>query len=251
MTRITRADGTILFRHQHRQKRVLDAEIADTVTAVLQQVITRGTGTAAAFDHIAAGKTGTAQDHHDAWFVGYTPDLATAVWVGSHEGDIPMEPPTTPIRVTGGSYPARIWQRFMKAALAGTPVQSFHPPPVDAFTPDSIPDDGLLDPFDILDPANPGTLRPLPNAPTTTTRPRPRSGTTIPSNGGRIGTVPDVMGRRAEEATATLHEAGYQVSRRAASGGANVEKGTVVSQTPPGGSLATRGSTVTIFVAGG
>jgi penicillin-binding protein 1A len=135
VTRITRSDGTVLYSRQPAGHRVLDAGTSDTVTAILEQEIQRGTATAARLDRPAAGNTGTADHHHDAWFIGYTPDLVTAVWVGFHRGQVPMEPPNTPINVVGGSYPARIWQAFMAKALAGTPVSPFHPPPAGAFTP--------------------------------------------------------------------------------------------------------------------
>ena len=82
VTRITRADGTVLFNHEHRQTKVLEAGVADTLTSILEQVIERGTGTKAKLDRPAAGKTGTADDWVDAWFAGYTSELATAVWVG-------------------------------------------------------------------------------------------------------------------------------------------------------------------------
>ena len=82
VTRITRADGTVLFTHEHTQAKVLEAGVADTVTGILEQVVERGTGTKAQLDRPAAGKTGTTDDHRDAWFVGYTPELATSVWVG-------------------------------------------------------------------------------------------------------------------------------------------------------------------------
>ena len=75
VTRITRADGTILYENQHTQEKVIDADAADTISAILQDVIKRGTGTRAQLDRPAAGKTGTAQDYQDAWFVGYTPQL--------------------------------------------------------------------------------------------------------------------------------------------------------------------------------
>ena len=118
---------------QHRQTKVLEAGVVDTLTSILEQVIERGTGTRAKLDRPAAGKTGTTDDNKDAWFAGYTPELATAVWVGFPSSAptsklIPMRPPNTPIAVTGGSYPAQIWQRFMSAALAGRPAAAFPAP---------------------------------------------------------------------------------------------------------------------------
>jgi membrane peptidoglycan carboxypeptidase len=92
-------------------------------------VVSRGTGVRAQLGRPVAGKTGTAQQWHDAWFVGYTPELVTAVWVGFADRQRSMTPPTTPIRVTGGSWPAEIWRRTMEAALAGVPASDFPAPP--------------------------------------------------------------------------------------------------------------------------
>jgi penicillin-binding protein 1A len=280
VTRITRSDGTVLFKHEHTQRRALDAGVADTVTSILVDVVERGTGTAARLDRPAAGKTGTDNDYENAWFVGYTPELVTSVWVGYHDGEIPMEPPRTGIRVTGGSYPAQIWQRFMRTALQGRPVTAFHPPPADAFAPPPL-EPGEDDPLDQLDEElaqqiadyyaqhpeiDPGRPLPLPGedpppgggggggtggggggATTSTTR-RAGTSTTAPDQ-GRIKTVPDVTGRDVDSAMATLQAAGFRVVRRAAHG--NSRPGTVVAQSPPGGSLAHEGSAVTIGVVGG
>lgn len=127
--------GKVLYRDESRGKRVLDAGVARLVTDVLEDVITSGTGTAAQIGRPAAGKTGTAQEYRDAWFAGYTPQLATAVWIGYPQASISMRDycgtadrrtciPTR-ITVTGGSWPAQIWARFMIAALAGKPVKDF------------------------------------------------------------------------------------------------------------------------------
>jgi 1A family penicillin-binding protein len=73
---------------------------------LLRLVVERGTGRAAAVDGFAAGKTGTSQNHRDAWFIGFTEDLVVGVWVGNDDGT-PME------RVVGGTLPASIWKRFV------------------------------------------------------------------------------------------------------------------------------------------
>jgi len=97
------------------------------VTSILEDNIRYGTGTRAALDRPAAGKTGTTDEHADAWFVGYTPRLATAVWMGYTRGEIPMLD-VHGISVSGGSFPAEIWRRFMSPALEGTPVVDFPEP---------------------------------------------------------------------------------------------------------------------------
>jgi penicillin-binding protein 1A len=72
-----------------------------------------------------AGKTGTTENYGNAWFIGYVPQLATAVWVGHPEGDVPMTA-VHGISVTGGSFPARIFGRYMREALADVPVQDLY-----------------------------------------------------------------------------------------------------------------------------
>ena len=75
-----------------------------------------------------AGKTGTTEDYGDAWFVGWTPRYTVAVWVGYPDEVMPMKPPTFSFNgepVAGGTYPAAIWQTFMKSAY------TIHPPPKD------------------------------------------------------------------------------------------------------------------------
>ena len=129
ITEITRADGSVLYRRPSTLHRAIPTDVARGVTGILGQVVQRGTGTAAQLgDRPVAGKTGTNNEWRDAWFVGYTPDLVTAVWVGFPERQRSMTPPATPIRVTGGSWPAQIWHGVMDPALAGTPITPFPAP---------------------------------------------------------------------------------------------------------------------------
>jgi penicillin-binding protein 1A len=216
VTQITRADGTVLYTQQHRQTKVLEAGVVDTLTGILQQAVERGTGTRAKLDRPVAGKTGTTDQYKNAWFAGYTPQMATAVWVGFPElgGDgqlVPLVPPHTAITVTGGSYPAEIWQRFMSAALAGIKPQAFPKP-------------------------------------TTTTTVRPFTETPAKAELGPPQKVPDVVGDEVEKAVKALREAGFRVREVPApegSGGA----GTVRVQSPAAGLMAPRGSTVTLEVS--
>ncbi len=103
----------------------MDGEVAWLTTQALRGAIEEGTGTNARLDRPAAGKTGTSQDHADAWFVGFTPELSAAVWVGYPDAERPLLAVDGVPRVTGGTFPARIWQRLMTQALAGTPPQEF------------------------------------------------------------------------------------------------------------------------------
>ena len=98
---------------------VVSAGTAYIMTSMFEDVITHGTGYPnAVIGRPAAGKTGTTSNFRDAWFVGYTPDLVAAVWLGNDDY-------TPMVESYGGNIPARIWARFMKAALAGTPPHDF------------------------------------------------------------------------------------------------------------------------------
>jgi penicillin-binding protein 1A len=100
------------------QRPVLDAEKADLVNDILQKVVRQGTGRQAALsDRPTAGKTGTTENYGDAWFVGYTPQLAVAVWVGYPNNLTPMLTEYDGEAVAGGTYPALIWKSFMQSAM--------------------------------------------------------------------------------------------------------------------------------------
>jgi penicillin-binding protein 1A len=106
------------------RRRVIPDWVAAEVTRILQENIQEGTGVGAAFGRPAAGKTGTTEDHNDAWFCGYTPRLTTAVWVGYPKAEIPMLN-VHGIAVAGGTFPADIFKLFMTAASTGTPYTEF------------------------------------------------------------------------------------------------------------------------------
>jgi penicillin-binding protein 1A len=112
-----------------KRHRAISEGTAAVVTRILEQNIQAGTGTRAAFGRPAAGKTGTAELNVDAWFAGYTPELATAVWMGYTRAEIPLES-VHGIAVTGGSFPAEMWRLFMEPALDGTEPESFPEPRV-------------------------------------------------------------------------------------------------------------------------
>jgi penicillin-binding protein 1A len=119
-----------------RSAHVLREDTAATVNSILQRVVTQGTGRRAALlDRPAAGKTGTTENYGDAWFVGYTPQLVTAVWVGYPNKLVPMTTQFHGDPVAGGTYPAMIWKTFMQEALQlpavpdGEEVKYFEEPP--------------------------------------------------------------------------------------------------------------------------
>jgi penicillin-binding protein 1A len=117
-------------------RRVLRDDTVAVETSILQRVITQGTGLRAALpDRPAAGKTGTTENYGDAWFVGYTPQLVAAVWVGYPNKLVPMTTQFHGDPVAGGTFPALIWKTFMEKALelpavpGGHEVQYFKQPP--------------------------------------------------------------------------------------------------------------------------
>jgi penicillin-binding protein 1A len=148
VTRVTGPGGETLIERSPNHTRVLVEDVADTVNQVLQGVITSGTARGASIGRPAAGKTGTTQNHVDAWFAGYTPDLTAVVWMGyppDEAGNIPEMTNVRGRRVTGGSFPATIWKSFMQAALRGTKPSDFVKPraaasPSPAVTPSCPPE---------------------------------------------------------------------------------------------------------------
>lgn len=120
ITEIDTAQGDPLYiRRSVRGGNVIDPGIVGMMNEMLVGVTENGTGRGARFGRPIAGKTGTTSDYRDAWFMGFTPDLVTGVWVGNDD-NTPMK------KVTGGMLPAMIWRQFMMNALAGTPVSGIH-----------------------------------------------------------------------------------------------------------------------------
>ena len=113
--------------------RAISPTTAKVINSILQTVVTQGTGKRAQLSdgRQVAGKTGTTENYGDAWFVGYTPQLVTAVWVGYPDKLRPMLTQFNGDPVAGGTYPALIWKAFMERALTylkDSPA-TFQPPP--------------------------------------------------------------------------------------------------------------------------
>ena len=119
--RVATRDGQILEDNLPRRELVLSSDVAYVMVDILKGVITRGTGRTAGIGRPAAGKTGTTDDYRNAWFIGFTPQLSTAVWVGNDD-NTPMR------RVVGGMVPARIWRTFMSAAMQPLPAEDWPRP---------------------------------------------------------------------------------------------------------------------------
>lgn len=116
--KVEKPDGVILDQTVPKQRQVMKATTAYLVTDMLKSVVTSGTGTGAQIGRPAAGKTGTTDDGKDIWFVGYTPELVMAVWIG-------YDKPTSMPQAFGGMYPARIWQDVMGKAHSNLPARDF------------------------------------------------------------------------------------------------------------------------------
>ncbi len=122
IVQVTDSMGNVLLDNTPKPQLVLDPWATASLTDVMQGVITQGTATAARLDRPAAGKTGTTSSERDIWFVGYVPQLATAVWVGNDD--------YSPVGkgATGGTFVAPVWRDFMEQALRGVPVENFRSP---------------------------------------------------------------------------------------------------------------------------
>ncbi|NLE11750.1 MAG: PBP1A family penicillin-binding protein [Actinobacteria bacterium] len=238
IVRVTDAEGNIVDTDSAARVRVLDEGLVTLVTHCLRDVIASGTGTAANIDRPAAGKTGTTQNYADAWFVGYTPDLVAAVWVGYPTRQEPM----TDVhggKVTGGSLPAQIWATFMARALADTVATDFP----------ALSDSGWIS----IEVCSESHL--LPTEYCTETSHKLFRTDEVPTETCRIHVpqeleVPDVVGWSAEEAAAALQEARFETTlvRDATS---LEPAGTVVRQDPAAGSELLQGETVVLVVSTG
>lgn len=122
IVRVTDSAGNVLLDNTPKPRLVLDPWATASLTNVLQGVVNGGTGKAAQIGRPAAGKTGTTSSERDVWFVGYTPQLATAVWIGN-DNNRPLGG-----GATGGGFAAPIWRNFMLKALKNEPVRYFPAP---------------------------------------------------------------------------------------------------------------------------
>jgi penicillin-binding protein 1A len=123
ITEVTAPNGAVIEDNEPILEAIMPARTAYTITSMLQDVVQRGTGRRAhGLDQPTAGKTGTTNDLNDAWFVGYTPELLAAVWVG-FDSKRPIGP-----KETGGVVAAPIWKAFMDEAVRGLPRKEFPVP---------------------------------------------------------------------------------------------------------------------------
>lgn len=124
ITKIVNTQGKVIEEHLPEAHRAMDAEVAYTITSMLEDVVERGTGKPVrALGRPVAGKTGTTNDFRDAWFMGYTPEFVTGVWLGVDDRT------TLGHGETGGRAASPIWLAFMQEALRDAPITDFAIPP--------------------------------------------------------------------------------------------------------------------------
>lgn len=239
--KVTDTTGRVLYEAEPPAHQAINPAVSWIVTQILRKVILEGTGVAANIGRPAAGKTGTAQQWRDAWFVGYIPQLTAGVWVGFPQGQIAMVPPATRIRVTGGSFPAAIWKAFMLAATRGMPVRGFEKP-VSKFVTVAID----VEKGCVATAATPRyRIREVQFV-------RGTQPTKVCAGGGApqgpAVTVPSVVGLIVEEAQQRLGAAGLSSSWQTVYE-PDASPGTVVAQNPRAGASMSYGVTVALLVA--
>lgn len=265
ITKITDSQGNLIWEPATSRSQVLNAGVAYLVTEALQGVIEQGTGSRARIGRPAFGKTGTAQEWRDAWFVGGAgTDLVASVAVFWPDGEIEMKPACdgpsdyqlardasgntiaippacrpTRIRVAGGTWPAQIWQIFMLKAMEGIPASTFPVPEVELVKIRVDSTRGCL--------PNPYTPPAIIKTETFIKGTEPTDVCTEPS-GPASAEVPGVIGHPEELATRILEGDGFLVDKKTEPSRL-YPPGTVTRQSPEPGAEASPGSTVTIWIA--
>jgi penicillin-binding protein 1A len=246
VTRIEDSDGNTIYDYMPTFTRVFSSEVAADVTGALTEAVRRGTGQQAKIGRPVAGKTGTTEGNHDAWFVGYTPELVAAVWVGFAEGNVAMVAPHTEYSITGGTWPARIWSRFAISALEGVAYAHLDDPSDVELVAVSI---------DIATGFLAGPMCPRSEVVTVSLRPAVVPSIVCPIHNPQgvavraDGTVPAVEHAEIIEAVTLLEAGGYDVSIGWDTTSDSIP-GTITAQYPTPGTALAAGQIVQIFVAG-
>jgi penicillin-binding protein 1A len=179
ITRIVDRNNKVIYQAPSVGTRVLDPNVARMETQMLFGPPRHGTaaGTLGNFPRPIAGKTGTTDHSQDAWWIGYTPQVTAAVWMGDLNQEVPMN--INGRQVFGADYPAKIWRAFMLAETANLPPLGFTPP-----SPGSIPSASFITEFGRkvgrgVFPLFPPTSTPVIPTPSPTTTP----GNSVPAHG--------------------------------------------------------------------
>jgi len=226
-------DGSIAYQHQDDGEQVFAPEVMADTTYAMTQVVQRGSGAdwVKPLGRPIAGKTGTSQDNKSAWFVGFTPDITTAVTL-SQVGDDGKSPVSiTPVgqqnQVTGGGWPARMWASYMEAVLAM---------PAYATVKDFPPRAGIGD-APVADSAP--SSEPTQEETATQEAPAPPEQVAVPDN---------LQGKLEADASAALVAAGLTPAITTAQAPTAAEVGRVMSVSPGPGTMVDTGSPVTLVI---
>ncbi|MEP7060124.1 MAG: transglycosylase domain-containing protein [Actinomycetota bacterium] len=263
ITRISNSAGP-LYRHKPQCASALKPATANLITAMLHGVVTSGTASSSGANLApwpVSGKTGTTQDSADAWFVGYTRQVTTSVWVGFPSTDTSMIP-YFGTSVFGGSVAAPIWANYMNRVMHGMSALSFGSPPTQkrAAVPnvvgkkESIATSILTkahfvpvtQPID--DAAPKGTV--VSQSPSGGASAEAGTSVIIKVSTGKPGTVaiPTVTGELLADAKAAITNRGFTVAIKNLTVSNPSKVGVIVAQSPAGGTQAKQGTTVTITV---
>ncbi len=234
--RIEFPDGTTLV-NSPISIQAIPQDYALSAIDAMKGVITHGTGTAAAIGRPAAGKTGTTSDFKDAWFVGFTPQRATAAWVGYENPALPMRRAFNGGPVFGGTYPAIMWSTFMKASLKGIPAENWDPPVGEASTAISI------------DPRTDQRVPPGCKYAQVVIWADVSAPTTIGPCETNLISVPDFTASNKRKALRLANGSGLQIRFQYRPAAPGEKPGTVVVQTPSPLAAVETGSIVTLIIA--
>jgi membrane peptidoglycan carboxypeptidase len=269
ISEITDARGEVLYRAPAETERVLSGRVAAGVTEALRGVVVRGTAAGLDPGFPVAAKTGTTDDHRDAWFAGYSPRLVAAAWVGFAEEARPMIPPATRLRVTGANWPGQIWNRFMRATHRGLPALDFASAPVEVVVVPALigtPGDDARTSLRELGLVARTVGRYCPEVrPGAVCAQDPAAGTSVRegdevtlaiADDSALATVPSVLGARTADARRTLAGFGVEIVERENSEAYEGcrdpsvrARGRVWAQWPCSGATYGVGSVVTLFVS--
>jgi len=238
ITKITDSSGKLLYEWKYAKKKVLEPRVVALTLDALEDVITKGTGRREQLGRPAAGKTGTSDEYHDAWFAGMTPQLVGVSWVGFPRAQISMVPPRTRITVVGGSWPGQIWKTFMAQALEGVAPLDF---PIET-------SDLIRVSIDVTRNCLPNPYTPpgLIEEQTFIRGTEPKTVCTEPTTGAIM--APNVIGKPKAVAQQELEAAGFVV-RTTARSCPSYPAGYVCEQTPAPGTSGTVGDRATIYVS--
>ena len=262
--RVEDSKARSLFSARAQCKKVIEPKIARQVTSLLTGVLEFGTAAGQGIGRPAAGKTGTGQNYQDAWFLGYTPQVVTGVWVGYSKEEIPMVnlPVLGGANAFGGSIAAPIWHQVMLEAVKGLPVEDFPAPPAPPSA--SVPNVVGLPQADAVSVLKEAGFTALVQK-TNSSQPKgvvesqsPGGGSSVPvgsavtifvSTGQAAKTrVPSVLGFKEKQAEQILFDKGFAVSVSYQFVQDPGYDGRVLGQNPQGGTVAPTGSTVSIVV---